>query len=161
MKWERRKVERDELVYIAMDGKEFDNKWDCAEYEKNFYAESYEALMDLPKCTICGESWHDLFYNVAGDDTIFVIMLDSEETIEKVNRFMRDRNSREFGKRDIGSIQMIGMWSDGTQAFSMGTVENFKKAFCEALDEAADKAMRARLTYNNELLKANEKKEDK
>ena len=156
MKWERRKVEREELVYIAMDGKEFDNKWDCAEYEKNFYAKSYKALLGLPKCTICGESWHDLFYNVAGDDTIFVIFLDSEETLEKVNLFMLDRNSREFSKRDIGTTQMIGMWSDGTQAFSMGTVERFKKAICETLDELEDKAMRARLAYNNELLKAKE-----
>ena len=156
MKLESREVKTSKTVYVAMDGAEFDSKDECLAYEQECFGEFYEPFMALPKEEISGEDLMDTIINPAYDDAVFFVYIDSEETRKIVNNFLLDRGDEEISTQDIGTVQMILMWSDEQGASVMGSAEENKKAYCEMIDAHAKAAMYKRIEYNNELLKAKE-----
>lgn len=156
MKIQSREVTTTETFYIAIDGKEFGNMSDCLAYEHNLLEESCEPFMDLPKEEISGEDLMDAILNPAYDDAVFFVYIDSEETRKIVSNFLLDRGDKEISVQEIGTVQMIWVWSDESDAMAMGDTEKLKAGFVKMIDEHAKAAMDKRIEYNNELLKAKE-----
>ena len=116
-------------VYVADDGKQFANEYQCVVYEENL-----EVFGDIPfQCTM--DAGCDV--NPIGiSDKVFAFKIRSESDLNKLNEWLVNEchapNEFLFTLNDIGTIQIVNTF-DGSDVYTW-TPEELKENYCANID---------------------------
>lgn len=134
----KEKVVTEVVGYKAFDGKTFDTKWECEEYEKDF---ATEKLMEL----VVGETSYEL-YSGCEDAVDYIVSIKDDEDLKKamiVNKVF-GFGTPIFKDSDIGKEIIVESWDDWSYV-RKGTLDEIlerMKAICETAKENYEKEKR-------------------
>lgn len=142
MRTERKEIQKIEhaTIYIANDGTEFRDEDECRKYENTAECAIKEMFNKLnPQVTYnVGDS--NPFYVLGCDDDLYAVKIENTNQLEIVNKWIRVQDkyqSNTLGDDAIGTIQLINNYLDGI--LILGTPEQLKEKYCEAIDQLFDK----------------------
>ena len=134
MTTKEQKIERVEIkkIYVANDGTEFEDVNECKKYEQTAKC-AIDAMFNklkMQKTEYVGDS----IRSFCMDDTVYAIKIKNMNQLEVVNKWIKSREAsgRIIGEDEVGTIQLI--CDDGYSAWTMGTPDNLKKEYCDAID---------------------------
>ena len=128
----KRTVTVEEPVYVAFDGTEFSNEDECYFYEES--SKEFQSFYALRKVETTGEEFRETVGEFYSDDNVIGVYIDSEETLEIVNRYLEVRSGmiNEFNETHIGKVVLICFQND--EPWYFGDAEAYKKAVCDYID---------------------------
>lgn len=95
------------IIYEAFDGKQFDDEWDCYDYE---FIQTHQDLFNIVFYNKERKPYH---YTSANDDSIYgncwAILIHNEDEFNALNDLAKDTGWCEFNK-DEGYITSPGLW---------------------------------------------------
>ena len=98
-------------VYVAVDGREFDDKSTCLKYDKSFACVMKSYLNDMSIRETSTEE--DLFYTGSCENEVFIVMPKTEEDILHIKQLAigfgesEERVSKQIDNSDINSIILV------------------------------------------------------
>lgn len=136
------KIIREEVkaTYIAFDGTEFKNREECEKYEDTAECAIKGAFFKSNVKYVAWECFMDATYNNGYDDEIYVVEIKDENDLKVINQFLKLYKANNpylnmLGADAIGTTQIFVCYDFATQLAHMGTPEEMKRRYCEAIDK--------------------------
>ena len=130
------RLEKD--VYIAEDGKVFDNADECVIYETHLHEQAFNAL---PSFSI---SWEDIL----GDDkfpleSYTAVPVRSKDDMDVINKYLEDRSSGSFlDESFVGSTVYICETDNTSQLMEGFSLEQMKADIADNIDQLIERKAR-------------------
>lgn len=110
-----------EKIYKSIDGKLFNTERECYEHESKL--SSWANGMLKQYCMYFNTMSGFVGYGYC-DSTVFVIQI-TAQNIGTLNKALKVLDCQELDRKTIGTIQLIGVTSDGECAYLMDTMAEF------------------------------------
>ncbi len=149
-------VTKEIITYEALDGTIFDNEDECRKYEKTAQCAINGAFEQLPREDVDAEALNDTVGDFSDDDTLHSIYIEDANTLEVINRWLVHNGwgSSKLSAKDIGTILLYDTYD--TDVWIIGTPEEYKKKFCDFIDNNLVKPLTEKVEARQDA-----KKEDK
>ena len=146
MTTKEQRIERVEIkkIYVANDGTEFQNEEECRKYEQTAKC-TINAMfkkLKIQRTENVGYKLEDIFA-LCYEDNVFAVKIENVDSLEIVNKWICSHAGHHddavIGNEAIGTIQLIDVYDGDYGAWVVGTPDDLKKQYCDAIDKLYNK----------------------